>query len=330
MNRKFFFIGLLMLSLTAFMGASRTMAAIFDVDMGKMAPPCGGAGASDIGFVDCTSSTGGIIVAAQTTISAGDTVRWTMRGTPHTATSETALGTGGSVATMCGTGDTFDSGIANSATAGFVFTHTFSNPGTCAYFCIIHPSVMFGQVNVGPGPTTTTTVATTTTTVATTTTTVATTTTTVATTTTTVATTTTTRPTTTTTVATTTTPVATTTTTVATTTTTVATTTTTRPTTTTTSTVATTTTTVATTTTTRPTTTTTTGVTTTTVSTVGDVGIKDIAGPKKADTCKTKKYEVKVKNNSNTSQTRNVQLFVNGVAAGPGQLITLPRVKRGM
>ena len=87
MSKKFFFIGLLMLSLIAFMGGSKTLAATFDVDMGDMAPPCGGAGATDIGFVDCTSGTGGILLTAMTTIAAGDTVRWTMRSTPHTATS---------------------------------------------------------------------------------------------------------------------------------------------------------------------------------------------------------------------------------------------------
>ena len=62
---------------------------------------------------------------------------------------------------------------------------------------------------------------------------------------------------------------------------------------------------------------------------MGDVGIKGIAGPKHVDDCKKKKYEVKVKNNSNTSQTRNVQLFVNGAPAGPGQLITLASGQEG-
>src|SRR5579862_3913321 len=107
MSKKFFLIGLLMLNLSLFIGASTTMAAIFDVDMGKVAPPCGGAGTTDIGFVDCTSSTGGILVDAMTTISAGDTVRWTMRSTPHTATS----GPTGGPAGACATGDNFDSGV---------------------------------------------------------------------------------------------------------------------------------------------------------------------------------------------------------------------------
>src|ERR1700746_2137321 len=102
MSKKFFLIGLLMLSLSLFIGASTTMAAIFDVNMGKVAPPCGGAGPTDIGFVDCTSSTGGANAIAMTSIMAGDTVRWTMTATPHTTTSEAALGTGGTAATNCG------------------------------------------------------------------------------------------------------------------------------------------------------------------------------------------------------------------------------------
>jgi hypothetical protein len=38
---------------------------------------------------------------------------------------------------------------------------------------------------------------------------------------------------------------------------------------------------------------------------------------------------VKIKNYSNSGQTRNVQLFVNGAPAGPGQLITLGPGKDG-
>ena len=101
----------------------------------------------------------GILVAAQTTISTGDTVRWTMASTPHTVSS----GPTGGPNVACGTGDLFDSGTANAFTPGFVFTHQFNTPGTCHYYCIIHPTVMFGDVIVAGG--TTTTVATTTSTV---------------------------------------------------------------------------------------------------------------------------------------------------------------------
>ena len=135
-----------MLSLMTFMGVALIRAATYDVDMGKMAPPCGGAGATDIGFVDCTSNTGGILATAMTTISVGDTVRWTARSTssPHTTTSEAGM-TGGPNA-ACATGDLWDSGVANAFTPGFVFTHQFNTPGICAYYCIIHPTVMQGQV----------------------------------------------------------------------------------------------------------------------------------------------------------------------------------------
>src|SRR2546422_5446786 len=88
MSRKTFFIGFLMLSLVGFMGTSWTQAATtYDVEMGKLAPPCGPAGTTDIGFVDCTSSTGGVVTTAITTIMVGDSVKWTMGAPPHTATS---------------------------------------------------------------------------------------------------------------------------------------------------------------------------------------------------------------------------------------------------
>src|SRR5262245_13440968 len=147
MSKKIFLVALLMLSLM-FLGTSWTMAATFDVDMGDMVSPCGGAGASDIGFVDCTNGTGGILINALTTITAGDSVRWTMRGTPHTASSQTAIGTGGAAATACATGDLFDSGIANAFTPGFVYTRQFNSAGNCAYYCILHPSTMQGIVTV--------------------------------------------------------------------------------------------------------------------------------------------------------------------------------------
>lgn len=149
MSRKSFIIGFLILNSVGFIGTSWTQAAsTHNVDMGKQAPPCGVAGASDIGFVDCASRTGGFKVVPRTVIKKGDTVKWTMRGTPHTVTSEAAL-TGGPAA-ACGTGDIFDSAIANSFTSFYVFTHTFNTPGTCNYFCIIHPLYEQGQIIVKP------------------------------------------------------------------------------------------------------------------------------------------------------------------------------------
>ena len=147
MSKKVIFSGFITLSLLMFIGASRTLAATFDVNMGDAAPPCSSFGATDVGFVDCTSNTGGVGETAVTTISAGDTVRWTMRSTPHTVTSEAGL-TGGPKG-ACGTRDNWDSGIANAFSAGFVFSHTFNTPGSCTYYCLTHPS-MQGRVDVAP------------------------------------------------------------------------------------------------------------------------------------------------------------------------------------
>ena len=87
-----------------------------------------------------------------------------------------------------------------------------------------------------------------------------------------------------------------------------------------------------TTTTTTPTTTTTTttaATTTTTVrSTLGDVGITAVDAPK-ANAGSVSKVKVKVKNYSNSSQTRNVSLFLNGQNTGIGMLVTLDAGKEG-
>ena len=105
---------------------------------------CGRCG--EIGFVDCTGSTGGLLATAMTTIPVGDTVRWTMTSAPHTVTTEAVLK--GGTAAACVTGDNFDSGVANAFTLGLAYTHTYSKPGICTYYCIIHPTTMQGQVNV--------------------------------------------------------------------------------------------------------------------------------------------------------------------------------------
>jgi hypothetical protein len=55
------------------------------------------------------------------------------------------------------------------------------------------------------------------------------------------------------------------------------------------------------------------------------VGIVAIGVPKKIEAGKRTKVSVKVKNFSNSTQTRNVQLLVNGAPAGPSQSITLRR-----
>lgn len=70
-------------------------------------------------------------------ISAGDTVRWTWVGSPHTVTSGICCDA--------------DGNFASTATSvGTVFSHLFNTPGTFEYFCIPHGSVMTGTVIVDP------------------------------------------------------------------------------------------------------------------------------------------------------------------------------------
>src|SRR6476659_480535 len=82
-------------------------------------------------------------------IQQGDTVKWTWKGSGHSATS----GTPGHPSGL------FDSGINNS---GHTFSHTFSDPGTISYYCIPHGAFgMTGSVIVAaatPTPTPTPTV----------------------------------------------------------------------------------------------------------------------------------------------------------------------------
>ena len=71
------------------------------------------------------------------TIHVGDTVRWTWVGSGHSSTSGTPGNPDG----------LWDSGVQNS---GFVFTHTFTAPGTFNYFCSPHGLCcgMIGSVTV--------------------------------------------------------------------------------------------------------------------------------------------------------------------------------------
>ena len=67
---------------------------------------------------------------ASRTINVGDEVRWTFSGSSHSVTSHDGA---------------FDSGIKD---AGGSFEFTFTKPGTYAYFCIVHPSLMTGTIVV--------------------------------------------------------------------------------------------------------------------------------------------------------------------------------------
>jgi plastocyanin len=80
-----------------------------------------------------------------TTITAGDTVVWTVVEGFHTVTECDATHT------VCGNG--FDSGVIES---GQTFSQTFSAPGTVVYYCAIHPGDMEGEIVVQqatPSPT---------------------------------------------------------------------------------------------------------------------------------------------------------------------------------
>jgi hypothetical protein len=59
------------------------------------------------------------------------------------------------------------------------------------------------------------------------------------------------------------------------------------------------------------------------------VGIVAINISKKVEAGRNTEVAVSIKNYSNSTQTRNVQLFVNDAPAGPGQLITLGPGKDG-
>jgi plastocyanin len=81
---------------------------------------------------------------AEITVNAGDVVTWTVTkaiGEPHSVTSGTPTDTGTRL---------FDSGIDKLKDNGSNFQVTFATPGTFAYFCIDHPTVMIGTVVVLP------------------------------------------------------------------------------------------------------------------------------------------------------------------------------------
>jgi len=79
-----------------------------------------------------------------TTIHTGETVTWTWTGAnPHSATS------GPCSAADCTADGLFDSGILRGA---HTFTHTFLDPGTFDYFCVVHDPMMHGSIVVEGAP----------------------------------------------------------------------------------------------------------------------------------------------------------------------------------
>lgn len=78
------------------------------------------------------------------TVPAGTAVTWDNADqTDHTVTSGKVDQQGGTV-TSSGDGR-FDSGVL---TRGGTFSFTFSEPGSYAYFCKLHPATMRGQITV--------------------------------------------------------------------------------------------------------------------------------------------------------------------------------------
>jgi plastocyanin len=67
---------------------------------------------------------------ATRTITAGDLVRWTFSGDPHSVTSRDGL---------------FDSGVTD---PGGSFQFRFTKAGTYRYYCVIHPGLMSGTIVV--------------------------------------------------------------------------------------------------------------------------------------------------------------------------------------
>ena len=79
---------------------------------------------------------------ADITITAGDTVTWTVTkaiSAPHSVTSGNYKD--------AKPGTEFDSGITLKDN-GDSFSHTFATPGTYAYFCTVHPDLMSGTITV--------------------------------------------------------------------------------------------------------------------------------------------------------------------------------------
>lgn len=77
-------------------------------------------------------------------ITAGDTIRWTWDGSPHTVTSGTCCAADGN---FCSPIDSnCDSSPASNI--GEEYSHQFNTPGTFQYFCRIHGAAMTGRVIV--------------------------------------------------------------------------------------------------------------------------------------------------------------------------------------
>jgi plastocyanin len=81
-------------------------------------------------------------------VTAGDTVRWSWSGSPHTVTSGACCVPNG---VFCSPSDSQCDSSAISG-GGAVYSHTFNSQGTFSYFCRVHGSLMTGSVVVDAAP----------------------------------------------------------------------------------------------------------------------------------------------------------------------------------
>jgi plastocyanin len=112
-------------------------------------PAVNGVPSPDGTTVDVAVGQGGDVFVPDTVnISVGDTVRWTWAESGHSVTSGPPCVPDSQ---YCSPNDTscFPGTTSNQ---GFVYTHTFTEPGTYAYHCIVHCVIgMTGVVNVSGG-----------------------------------------------------------------------------------------------------------------------------------------------------------------------------------
>src|SRR5881394_3648003 len=91
---------------------------------------------------------GDVFVPDSLNISVGDTVRWTWAESGHSVTSGPPCVPDSQYCSP----DDMNCFPGTTSNQGFVYTHTFSEPGTYSYHCIVHCLIgMTGVVNVSGG-----------------------------------------------------------------------------------------------------------------------------------------------------------------------------------
>src|SRR5262249_25887042 len=123
-------------------------AALRTVDQNGQAAVSGAPSATSTTVDVAVGQGGDVFVPDTVNISVGDTVRWTWAESGHSVTSGPPCVPDSQYCsptdTSCFPGTT--------SSQGFVYTHTFTEPGTYAYHCIVHCFIgMTGVVNVSGG-----------------------------------------------------------------------------------------------------------------------------------------------------------------------------------